>query len=161
AATATATATARGTTEAPMTNALAATAPSLTAAAELGIELRQLQSGEEGLWDRFVTSSASGTFFHLSGWKTVVERELGRECIYLAAWRGCEMAGVLPISRVRSRLFGDCLVSMPLGVYGGVCADDRAPFERLVQAGGELANRLGVKYLELRNRTEQFPSNLP
>jgi hypothetical protein len=45
-----------------------------------GVEIRPLERGEEAAWDQFVTSSASssstsggGTFFHLSGWKTVIE----------------------------------------------------------------------------------------
>jgi FemAB-related protein (PEP-CTERM system-associated) len=68
---------------------------------------------------------------------------------------------VFPVSWVRSRLFGDCLVSTPLAVYGGICASDRDAYFSLLDAGRDLANRLGVKYLEMRNRTEQFPTNLP
>jgi FemAB-related protein (PEP-CTERM system-associated) len=69
--------------------------------------------------------------------------------------------GVFPISWVRSRIFGDCLVSSPLAVYGGICADDADAYASLLTAGQDLANRLKVKYLEMRNRTEPFPSNLP
>ena len=125
------------------------------------IEVEELQPGGEGAWDRFVTASPSATFFHLTGWKTVVERTLGRRSLYLAARRGGEITGVLPISLVRSRLFGDCLVSLPLAVYGGICANDQASYFRLLQAGSDLANRLNVKYLELRNRTEPFATSLP
>jgi FemAB-related protein (PEP-CTERM system-associated) len=125
------------------------------------LEVRQLASGDERRWDEFVVGSASGTFFHLSGWRTVVEKALGRECLYLAAYRGHEITGVLPISKFRSRIFGDCLVSMPLGVYGGICADDQVSYCRLLEAGSALANQLGVQYLEFRNRTELFPTSLP
>jgi FemAB-related protein (PEP-CTERM system-associated) len=125
------------------------------------IDVSELQTGEEEKWDQFVTASPSGTFFHLAGWKTVIEKVLGRQCFYLAAHRGHQISGVLPISRVRSRLFGDCLVSLPLAVYGGICADDQASYFSLLKAGSDLANRLGVKYLELRNRTELFPTSLP
>src|SRR5215472_10024520 len=99
-----------------MTNALGATASSPVPVLDSSIEVRPLEPGGEDRWDAFVTRSKSGTFFHQSGWKTVVERVLGRECVYLAAYRGSDIAGVLPISRVRSRIFGDCLVSMPLAV---------------------------------------------
>src|SRR5580698_8913211 len=68
---------------------------------------------------------------------------------------------VFPISWVRSRLFGDCLVSMPLAVYGGICTDREDAYFALLKAGGDLAKRLGVKYLEMRNRTEPFPTPLP
>lgn len=125
------------------------------------IEIGQLTPGGEEEWDRFVTASPSGTFFHLSGWKTVIERVLGRKCFYLTARQNGSLLGIFPISWVRSKIFGECLVSLPLGVYGGVCADDAATYSALLSAGGKLASELGVKYLEMRNRTEQFPSSLP
>ena len=143
-----------------MTNGLAVDATFI--ADESGsIEVAELTPGGEDQWDRFVSSSASGTFFHLAAWKTVIQRVLGRECFYLAAYRSGKITGVLPISRARSRIFGDCLVSLPLAVYGGICADEPASYFRLLQAGGALAERLGVKYLELRNLTERFPTSLP
>src|ERR1039457_1755936 len=39
------------------------------------IETRELREGEEAEWDRFVMSSATGTFFHLSGWHRMVQRD--------------------------------------------------------------------------------------
>src|SRR5579862_7913990 len=125
------------------------------------IEISELQGGEEEKWDQYVRASSMGTFFHLTGWKRVIEKVLGRRCFYLAARRAGATSGVLPISRARSLLFGDCLVSMPLAVYGGICADDRDSYFSLLRAGSDLADRLGVKYLELRNRTELFPTSLP
>ena len=125
------------------------------------LEIGQLAQGEDAEWDRFVTSSPSGTFFHLTSWKTVMERVLGHRCFSLVA-RGEEgITGVFPISWVRNPLFGDCLVSMPLAVYGGICANDADSYFGLLQAGRELAQSLGVKYLEMRNRTEPFPTSLP
>ena len=125
------------------------------------LEVRELPSGDERHWDDFVAASPTGTFFHLSPWKSIVREVLGRECIYLAAYRGGRICGVLPLSRARSWLFGDCLVSMPLAVYGGVCADDEAAYSLLLDRGRQLAEQLGVSHLELRNRTEPFPSTLP
>ena len=39
------------------------------------IETRELREGEDAEWDRFVMSSATGTFFHLSGWHRMVQRD--------------------------------------------------------------------------------------
>jgi FemAB-related protein (PEP-CTERM system-associated) len=50
---------------------------------------------------------------------------------------------------------------MPLAVYGGVCADDPESHERLLAASAEIARDAGVKYVEMRNRTEPFPVDLP
>jgi FemAB-related protein (PEP-CTERM system-associated) len=125
------------------------------------LEVCQLESGAEDAWDRFVMASPSGTLFHLSGWKTVVEKVLGRRTFCLTARDAYGIRGVFPISWVRSRIFGDCLVSSPLAVYGGICANDGDAYDSLLKAGQDLANRLGVKYLEMRNRTEPFPIDLP
>jgi FemAB-related protein (PEP-CTERM system-associated) len=62
---------------------------------------------------------------------------------------------------VRNRLFGDSLVSLPLAVYGGICADDQDSYRGLLKGGKALADSLKVKYLEMRNRIEPFPSSLP
>lgn len=125
------------------------------------VEVREVQRGEEEQWNRFVLNSTTGTHFHLYGWKAVIESILGRRCIYLVAKRGAEMTGVFPISVVRSRVFGDCLVSLPLAVYGGICTEDRESYFQLLEAGSRIAARLGVKYLEMRNRTEPFATSLP
>jgi len=126
-----------------------------------GVEIREMQPGEQGAWDNYVTSAPAGTFCHLSGWKTIVERTLGHRCFYLTARNDRGISGVFPISLVRNPLFGHCLVSLPLAVYGGICADDEASYFSLLNAGRELAQRLGVKYLEMRNQTEPYPTSLP
>jgi FemAB-related protein (PEP-CTERM system-associated) len=123
--------------------------------------VRRLQPGEETEWDRFVVSSSSGTLFHLTAWRKVTESVLGHQSICLVARRGGSITGVFPLSRVRNRLFGDCLVSMPLAVYGGICSDDHDSHSQLLAASEKLARDLDVKYVEMRNRTEPFPTDLP
>lgn len=125
------------------------------------LEVAELEPGAEMEWDRYVLSSPFGTFFHLSGWKNIIEGELKRRSYWLAARQDGRITGVFPISLVRSRIFGDCLVSLPLTVYGGICADDAGSYAELLKAGSSLADRLGVKYLEMRNRSEAFPTSLP
>src|SRR5579864_9430951 len=125
------------------------------------VEIGELEPGEEADWDRFVTCSPSGTFFHYSTWRTIVERTLGHRCFFLVARGERGISGVFPIAWVRNRLFGDCLVSLPLAVYGGICADEPHSHSCLLKAGRDLANRLDVRFLEMRNRSEPFPTALP
>jgi FemAB-related protein (PEP-CTERM system-associated) len=125
------------------------------------VEVKELRSGDEGAWDEFVQRSPSGTFFHLSGWMRAAKTILGRRCYGLMACREGQITGVFPIAWVRSHLFGDCMVSLPLTVYGGICADDEDSHAALLAAGAGLADRLGVKYLEMRNRSDAFPTSLP
>jgi FemAB-related protein (PEP-CTERM system-associated) len=91
----------------------------------------------------------------------MVEDVLGHKCFRLVARGAQGITGVFPVSWVRSRVFGSCLVSLPLAVYGGICANDEDSYASLLEAGKDLADHLGVKYLEMRNRTEPFPVPLP
>lgn len=125
------------------------------------LEVRRMEPGEESAWDRFVLKSRFGTLFHLSGWTRVVEQVFGHRPIRLAAMRGGQITGVFPAAHVRNRLFGGCLVSAPLAVYGGICANDSESYLGLLRAGCDLAGDLGVKYLEMRNLVEPFPVSLP
>ncbi len=125
-------------------------------------EVRDLARGEEREWDAFVEASRYGTFFHLSGWKAVIENVLGHRSHFLAARDARRrIHGVLPASLVRSRIFGNCLVSLPLAVYGGACADREEPFRALLQAANETGRKARVNYVELRNRSEPYPCDLP
>src|SRR5687767_12666878 len=81
----------------------------------------------DAAWDTFVRQAPASTFCHLAGWREVMRDALGHECHYLVArdqegsWRG-----VLPVVRVRSRLFGDHLLSMPFLNDGGPLGSEPA-----------------------------------
>lgn len=112
-------------------------------------------------WDNFVTATPEATFCHRSGWKTVIERAFGHQCYYLYAERNGAIEGVLPLAHVRSRLFSNALISTPFCVYGGIVARTDEARAALDGRACELAQRLGVEYLELRQRergTSQRPT---
>jgi serine/alanine adding enzyme len=111
-------------------------------------------------WDAFVRFANGGTHCHLWGWKSVIERVLAHECIYLAA-RSPEgrLVGVLPLVRVSSRLFGSYLVSMPFLNYGGALGCERA-VQGLVARAIEVAKSSNIDLLEMRSRTP-MPVDLP
>ncbi|MFX8098748.1 hypothetical protein ABTK82_20685, partial [Acinetobacter baumannii] len=60
------------------------------------------------------------------------------------------IAGLLPLTEVRSRLFGKALVSNGFAVGGGILADNPAAVAALADAGWSLAQRLHCPTLELR-----------
>jgi FemAB-related protein (PEP-CTERM system-associated) len=115
--------------------------------------------GESAAWDALVRASAGWSHFHLWGWKPVIERTHRHPCVYLAAHQGGALAGVLPLVRVRSRLFGHYLVSMPFLNYGGPLGSADA-VRALTAEAVAMAGRDGVKLLELRSR-EPLPVDLP
>ncbi|HNI72337.1 MAG TPA: peptidoglycan bridge formation protein FemAB, partial [Accumulibacter sp.] len=73
-------------------------------------------------WDAFVNSSPDATFFHKSGWQRVIREVFSHSTSFLYAERAGIIEGVLPLAQVKSRLFGNSLVSLPFAVYGGVAA---------------------------------------
>lgn len=102
-------------------------------------------------WDRFVESHPHGTVGHLSAWGTIAREAYGHECAYLVAEDGGEIAGVLPLVRISSRLFGRRLVSMPFLDYGGVLADaGRGAETALVDEALCLTRERGAHGLGLR-----------
>ncbi len=101
-------------------------------------------------WDNFVDSCSVGTFFHLSGWKTVIEQAYGHKCWFMYATRDEHIIAVLPLVEVKSRLFGHSLVSTPFCVAGGVASENEDAMLFLEEEAIELAEKLGVGHLELR-----------
>lgn len=106
-------------------------------------------------WDSFVERTAEATFFHHAGWKTVVEDSFGHDCHYLCALQDDRLVGILPLVHVRSRAFGNALVSTAFCVEGGPVADDAQALLELDKAAQALAQMLNVDYLEYRLRTRR------
>ncbi|HKE93642.1 MAG TPA: FemAB family XrtA/PEP-CTERM system-associated protein, partial [Povalibacter sp.] len=129
--------------------------PLETAAAP--VDVRELDPRDAQVWDEFVRGHAEGTFFHLTGWREVITRAFGHPVHYLLAQRNGAICGVLPLAHVRSVLFGNALVSTPFCVYGGIVAADAEAHAALTQRACDLARKLNVDYLELRNLRRQYP----
>ncbi len=98
----------------------------------------------------YVRAHPDGTPFHLPAWLNGVAKGTGQRAHWIVAERGGRVAGVLPLTAVKSLLFGKALVSSGFAVGGGVLADDGAATDALVQAGWALAETLGCPSLELR-----------
>jgi FemAB-related protein (PEP-CTERM system-associated) len=115
--------------------------------------IRELRKGDEAAWDDYVAANPAATFFHLSGWKSVLESATPHRPRYLLSESSGKINGVLPLAHVRSLLFGSSLISTPFCVYGGAIADDEGARRALEDAAAQMARQLGVGYLEMRNLT--------
>ena len=102
-------------------------------------------------WDTFVDESPRGTFFHLLGWRDVLEAAFGFRTHYLAARRAGRLVGVLPLCEVPSGLRGRGLLSLPFAIEAGVCAVDNAAQQALDGAALALGAERGASFLELRD----------
>jgi len=100
--------------------------------------------------DAYVAGHPEAELFHRPQWTLAVERGCRQRGHYLVAEQGGRLAGCLPLSEVRSPLFGNALVSAGFGTGGGAIADDAATAGRLVEAGWALAAERGCRSMELR-----------
>lgn len=125
--------------------------------AEPALAVRPFEPGDAARWDAFVSNCPEATFFHRSGWREVIESVFRHRTHYLLASRGERIVGVLPLAEIRSLLFGHALSSLPFAVYGGAATTEPDARRALHEAAVELAARLRVQHLELRNRQPTEP----
>jgi FemAB-related protein (PEP-CTERM system-associated) len=118
---------------------------------QTSLTVRSLRPGDERRWDDLVVAHSRGTFFHLCGWKRVIERAFRYRTYYLVAERGGTMTGVLPLSHVKSLLFGSSLISNAFAVSGGPIATDADSLRMLEAEAVRLMEDLAVPVLELRD----------
>jgi len=116
----------------------------------IDVAVSHLSDSDCGRWDEFVNACPEATFFHRAGWKRAIESSLGHSCFYLLAQRNGEIAGVLPLVHVRSRLFGNALISTAFCVQGGPLARDDGTRAVLERHAIELAEHVDADYIELR-----------
>jgi FemAB-related protein (PEP-CTERM system-associated) len=115
------------------------------------VEIVKLQAKTEQAWDDLVEQHPSGSVYHLSGMRSVIEQSFGHETDYLTACEGQKVVGVLPLVRLTSRLFGDFMVSQPYFNYGGVLALNDAVADLLLSAAEQLARHRGCSHIEYRD----------
>jgi FemAB-related protein (PEP-CTERM system-associated) len=116
-----------------------------------GIVVRPFRPDDEQRWDEFVLAHPGGTFFHLAGWKRVIERAFRHPTHYLIAERSGIVSGVLPLTHVKSLLFGSSLISNAFAVRCGPLAADEDSLRMLEGEAVRLMEVLGVPVLELRD----------
>jgi FemAB-related protein (PEP-CTERM system-associated) len=130
-----------------MTDAVTANSAPLAGKATL----RLLDPAGMARWDAFVHATPAATFFHLAGWQTVIDRVYGHPTWFYYVEQDGAITGILPLAEIKSRLFGHSLASLPFCVLGGVVATTAEAAALLEQAAHELAVKLNVGHLELRN----------
>jgi FemAB-related protein (PEP-CTERM system-associated) len=119
--------------------------------------LRTLSDDRAAAWDAFVERCPDATFFHRAGWRRVIADSFGHRTHYLYAEQGGAIRGVLPLVHIKSRLFGNSLVSTAFCVYGGPAALDAAARAALDARAVALLAELGADSLEYRQLARRHP----
>ncbi len=126
--------------------------------AQNGLTLGELTAADRERWDAFAETCDEATFFHRAGWKRVIEEVFAHPTTFLYAERNGQIEGILPLAQIKSRLFGNNLMSLPFCVYGGVASNSEEAFNLLTRAAQDKAESLGVDALEMRNRCQRHPA---
>jgi hypothetical protein len=113
--------------------------------------VRQFEETDRPAWEGYVAGHPNGALYHTLGWRDFVTDIFGHEPVYLAAFRGGRVTGLLPLFVVRHPLLGSKALSLPYDVgSGGPLADDDATERALIEAAQAAAARAAVNYFEIR-----------
>jgi FemAB-related protein (PEP-CTERM system-associated) len=92
----------------------------------------------------------------LSEWQRLIVEVFRHRTHYLFAERYGEIAAVLPLAEIKSRLFGHSLSSLAFCAYGGAVGEENA-VAALEARATDIARQLGVQHLELRHLRRRHP----
>lgn len=120
--------------------------------APLGLRAVDLRDGaERARLDAFVRAHPEGTPFHLPAWSIAVAEGCGQRSHVLVAERADgSLVAMLPLTEVRSPLFGKALVSNGFAVGGGILTETDDAVRPLGEAAWALAQKLACPTLEIR-----------
>jgi FemAB-related protein (PEP-CTERM system-associated) len=119
---------------------------------QVAVTIDRIDDDRAGAWNACVEQLPHASIYHTYEWRRVIKEVFGHDAHYFAASDASgRIRGVLPTVRLRSRLFGDFLVSMPYFNYGGVVADSESTADALIAAASAGAHEIGVSHLELRH----------
>jgi len=121
-------------------------------------DVRISRLADAAAWDVFVKSHAHASLYHLSGWRTVIEKTYNHRAYCLVATANNpgtddtigDIVGILPIVHLKNFLFGNSLISMPFFDSGGVLANNETTAQALLKEVMKLGRELNVTGIELR-----------
>ena len=114
------------------------------------IEVVETSQADAAAWSAYLERRDDALLFHDRRWGEAIEAAYGHRTIHLAARRGGAVVGVLPLTDVKSALFGRSLISGAFAVGGGALADDQEALDALSARAVAIGRALGVNYVELR-----------
>jgi len=128
----------------------------------LSITVYAISPDDYQRWDAYVSQHEGASVYHLSAWKTLIEKTFGHKCLYYFAQNESgEICGVLPSVNLKSKLFGNFVVSMPFFNYGGVIADNSEITHKLNEHLQHQADKNKVSHIQYRESVERSLNVLP
>ena len=122
------------------------------------IKVEIAEPGDSEEWNILVKQNIDSTFYHLWEWSRILSLTYRYPRIYLQVKERETLMCVLPLMHVKSKIFGNRLVSLPFCEYGGPIIDSsidssvmRSSLSTIIKAVNKLGKKLGVDIIELRN----------
>lgn len=101
--------------------------------------------------DAYVTQHAHGKLCHTSVWTFAIAKAMGHDPLHLVARDETGICGVLPLMHVKSRLFGNRLISQGFSNYGGPLTDRAEVLTELSTRALDLVRENRCPIVEFRN----------
>jgi FemAB-related protein (PEP-CTERM system-associated) len=121
--------------------------------------------------DAFVRQMPEHKICHLPVWSHMVATSMKHRPFYLVAREDKDIQGVLPLTLIRSRLFGRRMISQAFYTYGGPLVKNTCAMDALYDRAVELATEHNCETIEFRNikplpydlhlRTDKLVMHLP
>ncbi len=120
----------------------------------VSVELLEHSGVTPAAWDQFAANHPHASCSHRFAVADAIRSAYGHPTEHWVAERQGELVGIVPLTRVASRLFGSSMVSMPYFDTGGILAVDPPAFAALAERAQERAaeragGRLDVRQLGL------------
>lgn len=110
------------------------------------------KTGNPDEWNHYVSINPAAGIHHRVEWRNILSQSYGHDGLYLCARNASQnIVGVLPLIHMKSRLFGNKLVSLPFFQRGGAIADEPLIESKLIQAAATYGSTLGVDFIEYRD----------
>lgn len=111
-------------------------------------------------WDAYVLGQEKSNVFQLTAWGRAICNSMGHDPYYIYVEKDGAIVGLLPLIHVKSRLFGNSLVSVAFAVDGGPLYDSLEILQILDDEAKKIADKLGVSAMEYR-QTERSHQDWP
>jgi FemAB-related protein (PEP-CTERM system-associated) len=119
--------------------------------------LRLRRDLSEADWDNFLASHPGGTVEHLWAWRDIFSGVFRHDPVYLGVERQGDLLGVLPLSRIKSLLFGRSILSLPYANYAGIVTSDKDAARLLAGEAAAVGREFRASHVELRNVERHVP----
>lgn len=115
--------------------------------------------GDSSECSEFVRRMPGAKLCYVPAWTRMVEDAFGHKGFYLCARQEGGICGVLPLTQVKSRLFGNRMISQPFSDYGGALVTSPEALDALYRRAVEIARENHCESIEFRN-TQAWPYKL-